>query len=125
MDLASMAWRGFSTDEITAIRTASRAAGFTHSRRGQRLTELPCPHCGNRSLRTYLHIRMDDGNSVLLSQMWCSRCERFTGSTGPTPDGIRFVDPITPVQHAKLGVPELFRELDRLWSQGVLPQTLL
>lgn len=120
-----MAWRGFSADETAAIGVASRAAFFARSRPGQRLFELPCPHCSNRSLRTYLHIRTDGGDSVLLSQMWCPRCERFTGSTGPVPDGLRFVDPITPMRHAELGVTELFQELDRLWSQGILPQAFL
>lgn len=116
-----MAWRGFSADEVAAIGAASRAAGFANPRPGQRLTELTCPHCGVRSLRTYLHT----SGIALMSQVWCSRCERFAGSTGPIPEGLRLTDPIDAERHAVLGVADLFQELNRLWGLGVLPQTYL
>jgi hypothetical protein len=116
-----MAWRGFSADEVAAIRAAIRAADIANPRPGQRLTELTCPHCDVRSLRTYLHT----SGTALISQVWCPRCERFTGSTGPIPEGLRFTDPIGEERHAVLGVADLFRELNRLWGLGVLPQTYI
>ena len=110
--------RGFDADEIAAIATLATPVG-------QRLAERACPHCGNLSLRTYLHAGARGDTPLLMSQTWCSPCLRYTGSTGPMPAGLHFSDPLDPAHRAALGVAGLFTELDRLWGEGALPQTLL
>jgi hypothetical protein len=108
-----MAWRGFSDDELAACADAGT---------GVVLTERPCPHCGDMSLRTYLYTGTRAGHPTLVTQIWCSRCERFTGSTGPMPVGLQVADPLDPHRRSTLSTAELFIELDRLWDAGELPQ---
>jgi hypothetical protein len=117
-----MSWKSFSTEEQALIATASKEAGFHLDLPGQRLVELRCAHCGDLSLRTYLNARHEEGESSLLTQVWCSRCKRFAGSAGPFPDGLRFDDPLAGGR-AALGAAQLFAVLDDLWAKGILPQT--
>jgi hypothetical protein len=117
-----MKWKSFSQDEEGQIAAASKAAGFHLDKPGQQLVELRCPHCGNQSLRTYLHVLRVEDSSALLTQVWCAQCTRFAGSTGPMPDGLQFDDPV-PAHGASLEVEELLSLLDRLWAKGLLPQT--
>jgi hypothetical protein len=115
----SVQWRNFNPEELAAIAAdASRAESD--------LSERACPSCGEVCLRTYYERSLRRSTPVLLVQVWCGNCHKFTGSTGPMPEGLMFDDPLaelTEDQRRELGdVKVLFSTLDLMWSEGRLPQ---
>lgn len=83
--------------------------------------ERDCPGCGVRRLRTYVQSPSDAKRPTLVSYVWCSGCRKFAGSRARRPDGLAFADPMAGQDHVPL--IEFFDRLDRLWDDGVLPQT--
>ncbi|MEU1198421.1 hypothetical protein ABZ446_19570 [Streptomyces sp. NPDC005813] len=90
-------------------------------------SERVCPACGHSAVRTYVyrgHIRV---RPSLISYMWCAHCRRFKGWTGPDLGTFDFTDPMETLstdQRAAMAQDfgGFFRNPDRLWDSGELPQ---
>ncbi|MFJ5266495.1 hypothetical protein ACIQAC_39180 [Streptomyces sp. NPDC088387] len=64
----------------------------------------------------------------MISYTWCAACRRAAGATSPLPPGLTFSDPWRDVDPAAWeefdnSLPRLLVRLDRLWEDGVLPQS--
>jgi hypothetical protein len=115
-----MTWNSFSGDEVAALATGSSffvAPG-----------ERDCPSCGERRLRAYVNAPAQARRPTLVSYVWCSACRRFVGTRAKHPEGLVFSDPLavlTPAERRELegSLVGFLAHLDRLWDEGVLPQT--
>jgi len=86
--------------------------------------EQVCPACGARALRYFAHPGERFGRPILFSYRWCANCRRFTGATGPRPDGLTFTEPLSRQEIDETdGVSGLLDLLDRMWDEGTLPQS--
>jgi hypothetical protein len=90
--------------------------------------ERECPACGCRSLRAYVNAPEKARRPTLVSYVWCSACRRFVGSRAKHPEGLVFSDPLAVLSLAERRELErtlvgFLAYLDRLWDDGVLPQT--
>jgi hypothetical protein len=114
-------WKNFYTGELTPSYAVAR----------RDLSERICPSCGELRLRMYIaRFERQHLGPALLTQIWCSKCRKFTGSTGPMPDGLSFTDPLATLSRGERAdmshsVDLLFAELDRCWARGELPQRFL
>jgi hypothetical protein len=115
-----MSWASFSGAEVAAL---TQGESF-FADPGERV----CPACGRQRLRAYVTRPAAARRPTLVSYAWCSACRRFVGTRSRHPDGLVFSDPL-----AILSEPErrelerslvgFLAHLDRLWDDGVLPQT--
>jgi len=105
----------FTPDEVAAIARQPRPWAEP--------SERVCPACGSTSIRFYLQGSMRNDHQILFSYVWCSRCRRYHGSTGPVPDGLVFEDPLASdaLEWGAKG-DTFFARLDDAWGRGVLPQ---
>jgi hypothetical protein len=90
--------------------------------------ERDCPACGCRRVRAYVHAPENARRPTLVSYVWCSACLRFVGSRTRHPDGLVFSDPLAVLSAAERRELErslagFLAHLDRLWDEGVLPQS--
>jgi hypothetical protein len=83
--------------------------------------ERDCPACGVRRLRAYVQSPPAAKRPTLVSYVWCGGCRKFAGSRAKRPDGLVFADPLTGL--GRLPLVEFLDRLDRLWDDGVLPQS--
>ncbi|GAB0105094.1 hypothetical protein JMUB6875_40720 [Nocardia sp. JMUB6875] len=115
-------WRGFSLREFDALLERNLPSGA--------IEEQHCPHCGRRTLRTYIHGAQRDATPMTLTHFWCSNCRHYTGWPAPRRPGFWFSDPLgdTPWDRflALSRSEDLFFEtLDRLWTNTDLPQRVI
>jgi hypothetical protein len=118
--VSSTRWRGYSSDEIAAL---SDWEIFSPP-----LSEHRCPHCGKTSLRIYMYTSRVTGD--LSTQIWCYNCHSYSGWTGPQPDDVTVLDPLTELSDEEFDAINkdegtLFGYLDRLWERGTLPQRII
>lgn len=112
--------RRFTSQEVEAI---------GHGRKFlQDQSEWPCSACGEVSVRTYLRETQRANRPALINYTWCAACRRMTESSGPMPPGLIISDQwreLDPVAWAEFdtSLSKLFDRLDRLWQDGVLPQS--
>ena len=90
--------------------------------------ERECPACGARSVRAYLTVPETARRPTLVSYVWCAGCRRFVGTRAAHPAGIVVSDPLAVLPAAERRALErsltgFLAHLDRLWDDGVLPQT--
>jgi hypothetical protein len=117
-----MAWGSFDADQVAAL---TRGASFLTDP-GERV----CPSCGRRSLRAYVEAPRTARRPTLVSYVWCPACRKFVGSRARRPDGLVFSDPLAMLSGAERRELErslvgFLAHLDRLWDDGVLPQTFV
>ncbi|MER6622370.1 hypothetical protein [Streptomyces sp. NPDC000931] len=110
----------FASQEVEAI---GRGRKFLQDQ-----SEWLCPACGEVSVRTYLRETRRANRPALINYTWCAACRRMTESSGPMPPGLIISDPwreLDPVAWAEFdtSLSKLFARLDRLWQDGVLPQS--
>jgi hypothetical protein len=110
----------FTGDQVAAL---TRGASFL-AEPGER----DCPACGERSVRAYVTAPDRARRPTLVSYVWCSACRRFVGTRAAHPAGLVFSDPLAVVPAAERRALErsltgFLGHLDRLWDEGVLPQT--
>ncbi|GGL10919.1 hypothetical protein [Mangrovihabitans endophyticus] len=115
-----MAWNSFSADQVAAL--TQGVSFFVEP------GERDCPACGERRLRTYVHAPPNARRPTLVSYVWCGSCRRFVGTRAKHPDGVVFSDPLaalSPGQRRDLerSLAGFLAHLDRLWDDGVLPQS--
>jgi len=115
-----MAWSNYVDDEVARL----AAPPFIEDQ-----GERTCPACGRRTVRQYLYRSLQRQRPSLIGYAWCRSCQRFAGSTGPMPAGLTFDDPLdglTTDERVAIerDLDHFFRRLDKLWDQGVLPQTV-
>ena len=118
--MAAPGWGGFSGDQVAAL---TRGPSFL-AEPGER----HCPACGGRSLRAYVTPAPRARRPTLVSYVWCSPCRRFVGSRARHPEGVVVADPLAVLSAAERRTLEstvtgFLAHLDRLWDEGVLPQT--
>lgn len=106
------------------IETLGRERNFLRDQ-----SEWLCPACGEVSVRTYLRKAQHANRPAVISYTWCAACRKMSGSTGPLPPGLIISDPwreLDPVawEEFDASLHRLFARLDRLWEDGVLPQSL-
>ncbi|MHB9858478.1 hypothetical protein [Streptomyces sp. YIM S03343] len=94
----------------------------------QNQSEWRCPSCGEVSVRTYLRNVPHPDRPAVISYTWCAACRKMSGSTGPLPVGLIISDPwreVDPVawEEFDASFSKFFARLDRLWEDGVLPQS--
>ena len=111
---------GFTGDEVAALATG---ASFFASP-----GERDCPACGERRLRAYVNAPAAARRPTLVSYVWCAACRKFVGSRAKHPEGLVFSDPLAALPVAERRELErslvgFLAHLDRLWDDGVLPQT--
>ena len=90
--------------------------------------ERECPACGRRSVRAYVNAPENARRPTLVSYVWCTACRKFVGTRAKHPDGLVFSDPLAALSPAERREIErslvgFLAHLDRLWDDGVLPQT--
>jgi hypothetical protein len=86
--------------------------------------ERECPACGCRSLRAYVNAPEKAKRPTLVSYVWCRACRRFVGSRAKHPAGLIFSDPLAALSAAeRRTLVGFLAYLDRLWDDGVLPQS--
>src|SRR4051794_5141508 len=112
----------FTTAEIE---TLGRERNFLRDR-----SEWLCPACGEVKIRTYLRNAKHADRPAVISYTWCAACRRMAGSTGALPPGLTIADPwreLAPAAWEEFdrSLPRLFARLDRLWEDGVLPQSIV
>jgi hypothetical protein len=115
-----MSWASFSGEEVAAL---TQGESFFAAP-----AERACPACGVRRLRAYVTSPPAARRPTLVSYAWCGACRKFVGTRSKHPEGLVFSDPL-----ALLGPDErrdlerslvgFLTHLDRLWDEGVLPQT--
>lgn len=93
-------------------------------------SEWLCPSCGEVSVRTYLRNTKHANRPAVISYTWCAACRKVSGSTGPLPPGLTISDPWRELDPAAweefdISLLRLFARLDRLWEDGVLPQSVV
>jgi hypothetical protein len=115
-----MSWNSFSGAEVAALTTGESffvAPG-----------ERECPACGDWRLRAYVNAPENARRPTLVSYVWCSACRKFVGTRAKHPEGLVFSDPLAALSAAERRALEgslvgFLAHLDRLWDDGVLPQT--
>ena len=115
-----MGWDSFSGDEVAALTTGESFFAAP----GERV----CPACGERRLRAYVNVPENARRPTLVSYVWCSGCRKFVGTRARHPEGLVFSDPLAALSVAERRELErslvgFLAHLDRLWDDGVLPQT--
>jgi hypothetical protein len=90
--------------------------------------ERECPACGKQSVRAYVTAPENARRPTLVSYVWCTACHRFVGTRAKHPEGLIFSDPLAGLSVAERRELErslvgFLEHLDRLWDDGVLPQT--
>jgi hypothetical protein len=115
-----MGWHGFSGDQVAAL---TRGESFFVAP-----GERDCPACGLRRLRTYVHAPENARRRTLVSYVWCAGCAKFVGTRARHPEGLVFADPLAVLPADERRALErslvgFLAHLDRLWDDGVLPQT--
>jgi hypothetical protein len=115
-----MGWDSFSGAEVAALTEGE--SFFTAP--GERV----CPACGVRRLRAYVTTPATARRPTLVSYVWCSGCAKFVGTRARHPEGLIFADPLAALPAAERRELErslagFLAHLDRLWDDGVLPQT--
>jgi hypothetical protein len=113
-------WGGFTADQVAAL---AQGASFL-AEPGER----ECPACGRRSVRAYVNAPENARRPTLVSYVWCSACRRFVGTRAKHPAGLVFSDPLAALPVAERRELErsligFLAHLDRLWDDGVLPQS--
>lgn len=113
-------WESFTADQVTAL---ARDTSFLADP-GERV----CPACGARAVRAYLTAPETARRRTLVSYVWCSACRKFVGTRAAHPDRLVFADPLAVVPAAQRRDLErtlagFLTHLDRLWDDGVLPQS--
>lgn len=93
-------------------------------------SEWFCPSCGEVSVRTYLRNTKHANRPAVISYTWCAACRKVSGSTGPLPPGLTISDPWRELDPAAweefdISLLRLFARFDRLWEDGVLPQSVV
>jgi hypothetical protein len=116
----TIVWKSFTGDQLAAL-TQGPSFLVEPGERG-------CPACGGRSLRAYLTPAPQAKRPTLVSYVWCSACRTFAGSRAKHPDGVVVSDPLAVLSPADRRALEssltgFLAHLDRLWDEGVLPQT--
>ena len=89
--------------------------------------ERVCPACGATDVRSYLYKSDRNGRPTLIGYSWSTNCHRYSGSTGPYPDGLIFDDPMDQLSpdirdRLQYDLDQLFEYLDEQWDRGSLPQ---
>src|SRR5690242_11367752 len=115
-----MAWSSFSGPQVEAL---AQGPNFMASP-----GERECPACGERAVRAYLTAPPSARRPTLVSYVWCSACTRFVGTRSRHPDGLVFSDPLALLTADERRALEgsltgFLAHLDRLWDDGVLPQS--
>ena len=113
-------WGSFTADQVAAL---AQGASFL-AEPGER----DCPACGRRSVRAYVNAPENARRPTLVSYVWCSACRRFVGTRARHPAGVVFSDPLAALSVAQRRELErslvgFLAHLDRLWDDGVLPQS--
>jgi hypothetical protein len=113
-------WDTFRPDQIESLATG---ASFLVEP-----GERDCPACGARRLRAYVQSPPAAKRPTLVSYVWCAGCRKFVGSRARRPDGLVFSDPLASLAAADRRALEgslagFLAHLDRLWDDGVLPQS--
>ncbi len=113
---AAPGWAMYDEAEIRILGKQARQEGLDHER--------TCPVCGQQSVRTYRYFSSRLTGPTLISYVWCSRCRRYAGSTGPRPPTLALEDPLTVADRKRLegDIFGLLLHLDQLWEEGKLPQ---
>ena len=102
-----MQWSSFTGDE-----TAALAGGASD-----------CPGCGAAAVRRYLTRPERARRPTLVTYVWCPACRKFVGTRTAHPEGLVFADPLLTHPPADQTLAGFLAHLDRLWDDGVLPQT--
>lgn len=115
-----MSWDSFSGDQVAAL---TQGPSF-FADPGER----ECPACGAMSLRAYFQAPAHARRPTLVSYVWCRSCRKFVGTRAKHPEGLVFSDPLAALPLAEQRELErslvgFLDHLDRLWDDGVLPQT--
>ena len=115
-----MSWQSFSGDEVAAL---TQGESFFADPR-----ERACPACGERSLRAYVNAPANARRPTLVSYVWCAACRKFVGTRARHPSGLVFSDPLatlsaTERRELERSLVGFLAHLDRLWDDGVLPQS--
>jgi len=115
-----VSWDSFSADQVAAL---TRGESF-FADPGER----DCPACGERRLRAYVTRPEQARRPTLVSYVWCPACRRFVGTRARHPEGLVFSDPLAVLTVAQRREIErslvgFLAHLDRLWDDGVLPQS--
>ncbi|MCA2217224.1 hypothetical protein [Jidongwangia harbinensis] len=115
-----MAWRSFDAGQVEAL---AQGTSFLVEP-----GERDCPACGERAVRAYLTTPEAARRPTLVSYVWCSACRRFVGTRAAHPAGLVFSDPLALLSTAERRELErsltgFLAHLDRLWDDGVLPQS--
>jgi hypothetical protein len=115
-----MAWSSFTGAEVEAL---AQGPSFLAEP-----VERVCPACGERSVRAYLTVPERAKRPTLVSYVWCAGCRRFVGTRAAHPAGVVVSDPLavlTPAERRELegSLTGFLAHLDRLWDDGVLPQS--
>ena len=115
-----MSWASFSGDEVAAL---TQGKSF-FADPGERV----CPACGGQRLRAYVTSPPAARRPTLVSYAWCAECRKFVGTRARHPEGLVFADPLAVLSEAERRELErslvgFLAHLDRLWDDGVLPQT--
>jgi hypothetical protein len=113
-------WGSFTGDQVAAL---TRGASFLLEP-----GERECPACGACAVRAYLTVPDNARRPTLISYVWCSACRRFVGTRAAHPPGVVISDPLaglSPAERRELerSVTGFLAHLDRMWDDGVLPQT--
>ncbi|MGA5302985.1 hypothetical protein ACPCHT_23850 [Nucisporomicrobium flavum] len=113
-------WSSFSGAEVTAL--AQGESFFAAP------GERDCPACGCRSVRAYVNAPENARRPTLVSYVWCTACRKFVGTRAKHPEGLVFSDPLAVLDAAQRRELErslvgFLAHLDRLWDDGVLPQS--
>ncbi|MEV4351542.1 hypothetical protein AB0J83_44365 [Actinoplanes sp. NPDC049596] len=116
----SAAWNSFSGDQVASL---TQGASF-FAEPGER----ECPACGERRLRAYFNAPAGAKRPTLVSYVWCSACLKFVGTRAKHPEGLVFSDPLAVLpagerRDLERSLVGFLAHLDRLWDEGVLPQT--
>lgn len=113
-------WDSFSGAEVAAL---TQGESF-FAAPGER----DCPACGRRRLRAYVNSPAAARRPTLVSYVWCSACRKFVGTRSRHPEGLVFSDPLAVLsaedrRQLERSLVGFLAHLDRLWDDGVLPQT--
>ena len=115
-----MSWSSFSGEHVEALAQGPNFMAEPAERQG--------PACGERAIRAYLTTPEKAKRPTLVSYVWCSACHKFVGSRSAHPAGLVFSDPLALLSTDERRALErsltgFLGHLDRLWDDGVLPQS--